>query len=140
MKTKIIAATMALSAAFCTVVMAQGDLRGNSGNSSGNSTNTATSNTGNNNTTHSASRPQQPQLDLNGKLFTENNLMYVYNEVSKTKAYKDFKNKVNAKINASKPVSGFTRFLQKIGLAKKSAPAKKATPPKKSVPAKKASK
>ncbi len=131
MKTKIIAVIVALNASFCTGLIAQGNvntMHGNKG-SSGNGTATpapapATIPTN----TNAVQKPAQ--LNLNGNLLTQQNLQIVLNQVAKSKEYQNLKKNVTTKVNNSKvgkKVSGFTRFLQNIGLAKKPIVPKKTT-------------
>ena len=122
MKTKIIAVIVALNANFCTVLMAQGNLN-TMHDGKGNSSNTATPVA-----TPAPAPTNQPSL--NGQLLSQQNLQYVITQVAKSKEYQNLKKNVTTKVNNSKvgkKVSGFTRFLQNIGLAKKPVVAKKTT-------------
>lgn len=132
MKTKIIAVLIALSGIVCSVsAQSNNTLRGPQNNSGSNSNNSTGTNTGNQQVNNTPATPKtQPQLDLSGKLLTENNLRYVYNEVAKTKEYQAFAKKVNTKVGNSKvgkKVNSFRAFLQRVGLAKKTSPAKKSS-------------
>lgn len=132
MKTKIIAVLITLSGIICSVSAQSGSpLRGPQNNSGSNSNNSTGTNTGSQQANTPPATPKtQPQLDLSGKLLTENNLRYVYNEVAKTKEYQAFAKKVNTKVNNSKvgkKVNSFRSFLQRIGLAKKTTAPKKSS-------------
>jgi len=128
MKTKIIAVIVALNASFCTAMLAQSSnpsnsLRGGNGNSNnGNIVNTPPV------ATPTPAPTSQP--NLNGNLLSQQNLQIVLNQVAKSKEYQNLKKNVTTKVNNSKvgkKVSGFTRFLQNIGLAKKPVVPKKTT-------------
>lgn len=130
MKTKVFAVMVSLSVYFCTQLSAQ-TLSGMHGKKGDSSPTPPVTNTTNNTTNNSPAKPKtQPQLDLSGKILTENNLRYVYNEVAKTKEYQAFAKKVNTKVNNSKvgkKVNSVRAFMQRIGLTKKTTAPKKSS-------------
>jgi hypothetical protein len=124
MKTKAIAVLVVLSSYFCAASYSQSSegLRG--GSNTGNSQPTTPVNNGNNNTV------AQPTPAASPSVFSNSTLNGVVNEVRKTKEYQAFEKQVMAKVNNSKvgkKASSFKRFLQRIGLAKKTVVPRKAS-------------
>lgn len=114
MKTKVIAVMVVLSSYFCAASFGQSNIGGLKGGSNNNSSPSQPVN-------NTVVTPT-PTPAASPNLFNNPTLNAVYSTVVRSQEYQAVKNKVVAKVNATKvgkKVSSFKRFLQRIGLAKK---------------------